>query len=585
MVIPPHSITTYLKAVNTIQQSVSLPGYQSQSKDAICMAVGRLKLEFLDIMTALTNATKGPSSTNMSSSMSDGTSSSHEIVPFAYNSPTTVVAIYKLNHIAKTMNSAGYVGECFEGLFLDEFKKKIDQLIRAAQGCYWILFISEKKLLLQIFGGIEHDSCFSETIRDAEIQLMNFAEALIASRRSPDKLFKFLALSEGLSNTRVFACPRNYSWAKGPEGAPVLHMNDKIGEVVRAILSDFEKSVAYELSTIPEAGGTIHFLTKYVMDYVNLMVSYKRDLSDFIVSNPCTTFGDLVIPDVEFAQLEGQGQTLALHLVLIIVVLRFKLEEKSKYYKDATLAHLFMANNLHYIVQVIKESAELEEMIGEEYTNKLSENYLRQAISNYQSSTCENMLHCLMDEEEGYRFFSSCFSSRGKYLRRRVKSFNAMIEEICSTQARWVVQHSELREELCLSIVEKVIPAYASFLERFKKRVEGRKYPYIKYSVEDLQTLIVSDLFQKGSPDGMQDGRLQTTLVITICFITCAMAQNFKYTMIRKRDQLSYANPERSKFSEKSSRLYCFCCVGDVEHAAEAYLATLDHHKPTRPKK
>ncbi|KAM7490449.1 hypothetical protein LguiA_033370 [Lonicera macranthoides] len=515
----------YLKAVNMIQQSVSLPGYQSQSKDAICMAVGRLKLEFHDIMSALTNATKGPSSTNMSSSMSDGTSSSHEIIPFAYNSPTTVVAIYKLNHIAKTMNSAGYVGECFEvyksvrkgflktklkqlgieklsardtqGLFLEEFKKKIDQLIRAAQGCYWILFISEKKLLLQIFGCIEHDSCFSETIRDAEIQLLNFAEALIASRRSPDKLFKFLDLSKGLSNTRVFPCPRNYLWAKGPEGAPVLHMNDKIGEVVRATLSDFEKSVAYELSTIPEAGGTIHFLTKYVMDYVNLMVSYKRVLSDFIVSNPSTTFGDLVIPDVEFAQHEGREETLALHLVLIIVVLRFKLEEKSKYYKDATLVHLFMANNLRYIVQVIKESPELEEMIGEEYMNKLSENYLRQAISNYQSSTCENMLYCLMDEEEGNRFFSSCFSSREKYLRRRVKSFNAMFEEICSTQARWVVQHLELREELRLSIVEKVIPAYASFLERFKKRVEGRKYPYIKYSVEDLQTLIVTDFFQK----------------------------------------------------------------------------------------
>ncbi|KAM7490451.1 hypothetical protein LguiA_033372 [Lonicera macranthoides] len=515
----------YLEAVDVIQQSVSLPGYQSQSKDAIRMAVARLKLEFQNIIIGVTNATKGRSrstypsssanqslcSTNMSSSMSDGTTTSYEINIVSLNSPNTAGAISRLSCIAKKMNLVGYVGECFEvyksvrmvylenelkqlgieklstsntlGLFVEEFKKKIDRLIRAAEVCYWILFSSEKRFCSQVFDGIEHDSCFSETIKDAEIQLMTFAEALVNSLRSPEKLFKFLDLAERLSNT----------WR---EGAPVLRSNDKIGEVVRAILSDFEKSVAYELSILSGAGGTIHFLTKYVIDYVNLMVTYKKVLSGFIVSNPSTTFGDLVIPDVEFTQLEGRGQTLALHFIMIIVVLRFNLEKKSKYYKDPTLTHFFMANNLHYIVQAIRKSPELEEMIGEEYVNKLSENYLRQAISNYQSSTCERMLSCLRDEEEGHRFFSMCFSSRGN-LRRRVRTFNATFEKIHSTQARWVVQHLELREELRLSIVEKMIPAYASFLERFKKCGEGRKSAYIKYSVEDLQTLIIKDFFQK----------------------------------------------------------------------------------------
>ncbi|KAM7490450.1 hypothetical protein LguiA_033371 [Lonicera macranthoides] len=89
--------------------------------------------------------------------------------------------------------------------------------------------------------------------------------------------------------------------------------------------------------------------------------------------------------------------------------------------------------------------------------NKLSENYLRQVISNYQSSTCESMLYCLRDEEEGYRFSGSCFCSRGNYFRRRVRSFNAMFEEISSTHARWVVQQLELCKELFLSIVDKVL--------------------------------------------------------------------------------------------------------------------------------
>ncbi|KAM7490455.1 hypothetical protein LguiA_033376 [Lonicera macranthoides] len=215
-------------------------------------------------MIGVTNATNGPSSTNLSSSMSYGTTTSYEINIEASNSPSTMKAISWLSCIAKWMNSVGYVGECF------------------------VVYKSVRMVFL-------------------ETSLKQLGIEKLSAR---------------------------------PEGAPVLRSNDNVGEVVRAILSDFEKSVAYELSTISEAGGTI--LNK----------------------------GDL--------------------------------------------------------------------------------------------------------QEEG-------------------ESFNVTFEKIHSTQARWVVQHFELREELLLSNVEKVIPAYASFLERFKKHIEGSKYPHMKYSVEDLHTLIIKD--------------------------------------------------------------------------------------------
>lgn len=142
-------------------------------KTLICVAVARLKLEFHNIMTRVTDANKGPSSTNLSSSTSDGTSTSGYEINVAHNSPSEG-AIYDLWRIAKRMNLAGYVGECFEvyknvrkgfldtnlkqlgikkmstcetrGLLLEEFKKKIDQLIRAAKACYSILLLREKKL-------------------------------------------------------------------------------------------------------------------------------------------------------------------------------------------------------------------------------------------------------------------------------------------------------------------------------------------------------------------------------------------------------------------------------------------------------
>ncbi|KAM7493337.1 hypothetical protein LguiB_027946 [Lonicera macranthoides] len=71
------------------------------------------KLEFQNIMIGATNATNGSSSTNLSSSMSYGTTTSYEINIEASNSPSTMKAISWLSCIAKWMNSVGYIGECF----------------------------------------------------------------------------------------------------------------------------------------------------------------------------------------------------------------------------------------------------------------------------------------------------------------------------------------------------------------------------------------------------------------------------------------------------------------------------------------
>lgn len=70
-----------------------------------------------------------------------------------------------------------------------------------------------------------------------------------------------------------------------------------------------------------------------------------------ILSFPSTNLGALMkISDVEFTQLEGRTP-LELHLIFITVDLGFKLESKSKYYKDASLFHLFLTKNLDYVLR------------------------------------------------------------------------------------------------------------------------------------------------------------------------------------------------------------------------------------------
>jgi exocyst complex protein 7 len=437
-------------------------------------------------------------------------------------------AVADLQSIAKRMISAGYLRECIqvygsvrksavdasfrrlgiEKLSIGDIQRlewealetKIRRWIRAAKVCVRILFASEKKLCEEIFYGIGtaiDDACFMETVKGPAIQLFNFAEAISIGRRSPEKMFKILDLHDALMDLLPDIEVVFESKSADSIRVQAAEILSRLAEAARGILSEFESAVLREPSRVPVPGGTIHPLTRYVMNYISLISDYKQTLIELIMSKPSTGSrysGDPTTPDMEFAELEGKTP-LALHLIWIIVILQFNLEGKSKHYKDASLAHLFMMNNVHYIVQKVKGSPELREMIGDDYLRKLTGKF-RQAATSYQRATWVSVLYCLRDE--GLHVSGSFSSGVSKSaLRERFKTFNAMFEEVHRTQATWLIPDSQLREELRISISEKLIPAYRSFLGRFRSHIESGKHPenYIKYSVEDLENAVL-DFFE-----------------------------------------------------------------------------------------
>ncbi|KAG8380186.1 hypothetical protein BUALT_Bualt07G0167300 [Buddleja alternifolia] len=439
-------------------------------------------------------------------------------------------AVYDLRCIAERMIGAGYVRECIqvyasvrksavdaslrklnvEKLSIGDIQRlewetqetKIRRWIRAAKVCVRVLFASERRLCEQIFDGLGNaaadDACFMETIKGPAIQLFNFAEAISISRRSPEKLFKILDLHDALSDLlpdveTVFELKSSESIRV--QAAEIL---SRLAEAARGILSEFENAVLREPSKVPVPGGTIHPLTRYVMNYISLISDYKQTLIELIVSKPSTGSrysSDPNLPEMDFSEYEGQASTLALHLIWIIAILQFNLDGKSKHYKDASLAHLFMMNNVHYIVQKIKGSPELREMIGDNYLRRLTGKF-RAFATNYQRAAWVRVLYCLRDE--GLHVSGSFSSGVSKSaLRERFKAFNGMFEEVHRTQATWLIPDAQLREELRISISDLVIPAYRSFLGRFRSHIESGRHPenYIKYSVEDLENAVL-DFFE-----------------------------------------------------------------------------------------
>ncbi|XP_020269710.1 exocyst complex component EXO70A1-like [Asparagus officinalis] len=446
-------------------------------------------------------------------------------------------AISDLRAIADRMIDAGYGRECFqvygsvrkaaidlnlrhlgvEKLSIGDVQKlewevlegKIRRWIRAAKACVRIVFASERSLCDRVFGSDE--APFIDTVKGAALQLFGFPDAISIGRRSTEKLFKILDLHDAISDLLpdiAFVFRSKASESIYSHASDIL---SRLAEAVRGILSEFENAVLREATKIPVPGGTIHPLTRYVMNYISLISDYKQTLVQLIVSKPSASSrfnGEDVgggVMEIEFPESENQSP-LASHLIWIIAILQYNLEDKAALYRDTACSHLFLMNNVHYIVNKVKGSLELRELIGDNFLKKLTGKF-RQSATSYQRATWVKILHCLRDE--GIHVSSSFSSGVSKStLRERFKSFNAAFDEAHRTQAVWFVPDVQLREELRISVSEKLLPAYRSFLGRFRHHIENGRHPemYIKYSVEDLEGMML-DFFEGCPPNALSRRR------------------------------------------------------------------------------
>lgn len=373
---------------------------------------------------------------------------------------------------------------------LDEKMKK---WVRAVKVMIRVLLPGEKHLCEQVFGDSDliREVCFAETAKGCLMQLLNFGEAVAIGRRSSEKLFRILDMYDALSGAMPdlqalfpdesgdFICTEAEGILKG------------LGEAACGTFAEFESAVQKETSRKPMQGGEIHPLTRYVMNYVRLLVDYSDSLN-------------LLLGDDDkdgTARQEGNDadecmdgiSPVGCRLVSLIAMLESNLEEKSKLYEDGAMQYIFLMNNILYIVQKVKDS-ELGTLLGDRWVRK-RRGQVRQYATGYLRASWTKVLSCLKDEGLGGGGSSSNVSK--VLLKDRFKNFNLAFEDIYRTQTVWKVPDLQLREELRLSISDKVIPAYRSFMGRFGGQLESSRNAgkYIKYTAEDMEKLLL-DLFE-----------------------------------------------------------------------------------------
>ncbi|OIV89957.1 hypothetical protein TanjilG_10314 [Lupinus angustifolius] len=451
-------------------------------------------------------------------------------------------AIVNLNKVAGVMICGGYQSECFqvymisrrnafeeslqklgfEKISIDEMQRVqweilardiVPAWINTFKQCAAVYFSGEKKLAEAVFVDQPNVAAglFSNLSRGVVIQLLNFAEGAAMTKRAGEKLFKFLDMYETLRDVIPKLDELFPEECVEELKTEMTLAKSRLGEAAISIFCDLENSIKSETAKTPVPGGAVHPLTRYIMNYLNIAGDYKETLEQVFKEHSKIERADSTSrphhendENIVAAGVGGGGggdggnnknvSPFAAQVMRVMELLDTSLEGKAKLYKDIALSNFFMMNNGRYILQKIKGSSEMAQLMGDSWCRKRSSE-LRTYHKIYQRETWNRVVACLTHEK---------LNVNGKVqkpvLKERFKSFNALFDEIHRTQSTWVVKDEQLQSELRVSISAVVIPAYRSFLGRFAQYLDpGRQTEkYVKYQADDIETYI-EELFD-GKP-------------------------------------------------------------------------------------
>ncbi|KAL4280857.1 hypothetical protein GQ457_03G027450 [Hibiscus cannabinus] len=425
----------------------------------------------------------------------------------------SALAMADLKAIAECMSSSGYGKECVKiyklfrksivdrGLYLlgiEKFKssqinkmnwESLDHTIKnwlnAAKIAVKSLFNGEKILCDHVFSASQtvRDACFAEITMEGAKNLFKFPELIAQNKNSqPERIFRLLELHGAISELRPDIESIFDVELTSAIKFQALSSLQKVGNSVSTLLTSFGSSIRKDSSKTPVPGGGIHPLTQSAMSYISSLSDYDQILSDILSVHPSVE--NPRFPESYFNDptvVEAPKQAASVHLAWLILVLLCKIDSKAQLYKDLSLAYLFLANNLQFIVNQVQTS-NLQHLLGHQWLSKHTQKIKQYALS-YESVAWNRVFKSLPERttaQVSHEAVKGCF-----------KRFNAAFEEVYMKQISWSVPDGKLRDELKVSIAGKLVPVYKEFYETYATMSDG---DLVRISPDDLGNYL-SDLF------------------------------------------------------------------------------------------
>ncbi|KAG8376461.1 hypothetical protein BUALT_Bualt09G0065900 [Buddleja alternifolia] len=527
----------FIKTVNNLQKAMHFLAVDDSSSEKLAraqnlmqMAMKRLEKEFYQ-MLSMNRAHLDPESvsirssrTSIGSSLSeyddddDESRVANELIVSEVEDASTV-AMTDLKLIAECMISSGYAKECLqiykiirksivdEGIYrlgVEKFNSsqvhkmdwevlelRIQKWMNALNAAVKTLFNGERILCDHVFASSDsiRESCFTEITKGGATILFTFPENVAKNtKRSPEKIFRILDMYAGISDHRpeidsIFSFQSTVNIK-----TQALTSLIKLGEYTRAALNDFESVVSKDSSKSTIAGGGVHHLTTDVMSYLSLLADYSNILSNIFAESP-EPAKKKSLPESYFCFADSDASpapAISVKFAWLVLVLLCKLDTKAKQYKDVSLAYLFLANNLQYVVVTVR-SSNLQHLLGEEWVSS-HDAKVKQFVTNYKRFGWSQVIDSLPSEPAAVE--------TPEKVGEIFKKFNTLFNQAQRKQSVCVVLDRKLRDDIKVSIARKIVPLYRQFYNAHRSKMERERNfaPVVRFAPEDVEHHL-SDLF------------------------------------------------------------------------------------------
>lgn len=331
--------------------------------------------------------------------------------------------------------------------------------------------VSEKKLCLQVLGkimdGVIWPECFVKIADKIMAVFFRFGEGVARSSKEPQKLFKLLDMFDSMEQLKILFS----EIFEGEAGADICTRYRELEKLLvhasSKVFWEFGLQIEGNADGFPPSqDGSVTKLVRYAINYLKYLTSevYSASMAKVLRTEQIWKAGILSKPETDQNLLKES-------IANIMEALQRNIESKRAHYKDKILQHVFAMNTYWYIYMRTRNT-ELVKLFGEKYMKNNYKVVAEESAYMYQKLAWGPLVRLLEIEEESMKKQSNV----GAMMKSKMEMFKKGFEEIAEKhRGSYVIQDSDLREQIRESTIKFVVTAYSEFVKSYSSLVGGSK--------------------------------------------------------------------------------------------------------------
>ncbi|OMO76105.1 Exocyst complex protein Exo70 [Corchorus capsularis] len=357
---------------------------------------------------------------------------------------------------------------------IDEWSKDMEFIVKN-------VLEDEHRLCKEVFGSIGSGvwmGCYAKIASQSGIlSLLQFAMSIADSTKSPNKLLNLLQIFAVLENLRM-------DFNKLFKGEDCIEIKTLTTDLVTKVVNGASEifwelpiHVEQERQSSPPKDGGIPWLVSFVTDYCNQLLddNYRPILSQ--VLKICQGWKH---EKCEEGLVTNQFYSIVREMAV-------NLDAWSKAYEQRSLSYIFMMNNHSHFHSL--KGTKLGNLMGDSWLSAHGQ-YKEYYSALYLRESWGKLLTYLSHMDHNLPISSDL-------PKKRVKAFNEAFDDMYKKQSNWVIFDENLRQKMHQLVVQGLVPAYTSFLQKYSLSLKHNDTSSrnVKYTVQSLENML-NTLFQ-----------------------------------------------------------------------------------------